>query len=61
MGAKFSEEQQDGIVAMHALCTLMHALCARRVPGHAFPGHASYAGLPVQFHYALSWIVGFFV
>ena len=25
------------------------------------PGHASYAGLPVQYYYAFSWIVGFFV
>ena len=39
----------------------MHALCARRVPGHAFPGHVSYAELPVQYHSAFSWIVGFFV
>ena len=54
MGAKFFEEKQDDIAAMHALC-------ARRVPGHSFPRHASYAGLPVQYHYAFSWIVGFFV
>ena len=61
MGAKFSEEKQEDIAAMRALCALMHALCARRVPGHAFPGHVSYEGLPLQYHYAFSWIVGFFV
>ena len=45
------------------LCTLYVRLCTLyvRVEFPGIPGHASYAGLPVQYHYAFSWIVGFFV
>ena len=55
MGAKFSEEKQDDIAAMHALCALMHAYV--RVE---FPGMRSLGMLLMQFSIAFSWIVGFF-
>ena len=61
MGAKFSEEKQDDIAAMHALCALMRAYVHVEFPGMRSLGMLLMQGFQFSIIMLLAGLLDFFV
>ena len=61
MGAKFSEEKQDDIAAMHDLCALMHAYVHVEFPRMHSLGMLLMQGFQFSIIMLLAGLMDFFV
>ena len=61
MGAKFSEEKQDDIAAMHVLCALVNAYVRVEFPGMCSLGMLLMQGFQFSIIMLLAGLLDFFV